>query len=410
MRILLLSMYFPPDPAASAVLAGGLARELQALGHELSVVTSFPHYDTQRIWPTYRGEWMRYSSEDDMEIFRCWLYLPKRKDQTGGRLLSWFSFNLVSTLAALRTGPQDVILAPSPPLTIGLSARWLARRKHCPYVYNVQDIYPDVAINAGMLRHPRLIQLARYLEDTVYAGATRITVITPAFAQNLKAKGVPAHKLAIIPNFVDVDFLRPGPRKNGFAQEQDLVGRFVVLYAGNVGLSQGLETLLEAANLLRTTSELLILIVGDGAAKKRLQRQAEAMQLPNVRFLPFQSQSRLPDIYASANVGVVLLRQGLAANSFPSKLYSIMAAGRPVVAALDPESDAWQLVHNAESGLTVPPEDPTALADALLTVYRDREQAQRFGQNGRRYVTARHSSQLIARQYDVLLRSIVTNL
>jgi colanic acid biosynthesis glycosyl transferase WcaI len=404
--VAIVSLYHHPDPAANSAIITRLAHDLAAVGHRITVISAFPHYDTNRIWPAYRGRLLQRESLSGVDVYRVWLYVPAHKASMPGRLLSYLSFNLLSTLVGLTVPRPDVILAPSPPLTIGLSAWLLGLLRRAPYVYNVQDIYPDIAVRLGTLRDPRLIAFFSWLERFIYARASAVAVISEGFRQNLLRKGVPAGKIALIPNSVDVDFVTPRVKDNPFARRKGLVERFVLLYAGNVGLSQGLEQVLAAARILSERKDLLFLIVGNGSAKAALEQEAVALGLHNVRFLPFQPREVVPDLYASADVCLVPLRKGVGYESLPSKALTIMAAGRPVVASVDPGSDAWTLVEEARCGLCTPPEDPQALAGAIRTLHADPALRQRLGRNGRAHVTQHYTPQAVARQYDALLTRV----
>jgi len=406
-KILLLTLYFAPDVAANAVIMTELAEELNALGHQVTVVTAFPHYAGNIIDHRYRGRLIQRDEHKGIRIIRTYLYTSPHKRRLRVRLLSYFSFHMFSTLASLFTGPQDIILAPSPPLTIGLSAYIISRVKRIPYVYNVQDIYPDVVVKLGILKKPWVITLSRWLERFVYAGARHITVLSEGFRANLLRKGVPSEKLTVIPNFVDVDFIRPLSRDNGFRHRFGLDDRFVVLYAGNLGHSQSLEHVLECAALLQDRQDIAFVIVGNGSCKPHLEARARQMKLCNVHFIPFQPRRDVPDIYATADVSLVPLRKGIALDSVPSKAYTIMASARPVVAAVDPGSDTWNLVEQAQCGLCVEPENPHALADAILALYADPSLREHLGRNGRQHVVQHYTRQVVAQQYHELLTGLV---
>ncbi len=407
MRILLVTLYFAPDPAANSVIMTELAEELARLGHQVTVVTAFPHYDVNRIWDDYRGRLVQRDRHGAIDVVRTYLYVPPDKTNLAGRLLNYASFNLLSTLAGLTRARPDIILAPSPPLTIGLSAYLISRLRGAPFVYNVQDIYPDIAVRLGLLRNPRAIRAFRRLEDFVYDRAAAVAVLSDGFRRNLLAKGVPPDKLTVIPNFIDVTFIEPGAKDNGFSRAHGLRDRFVVLYAGNVGLSQGLEVVLDAAARLQSVPDVRFAIVGNGAARASLQALAAAKNLTNVLFLPFQPRDMLPAVYASADVCLVCLRQDIGSESVPSKAYTIMASGRPILAAVAAEAETRQLVREAECGLWVMPEDGAALADAVLRLRADPLARAQMGQKGRAYVEQRHTPAQVALEYQALFHRVL---
>ena len=246
------------------------------------------------------------------------------------------------------------------------------------------------------------------MECFVYAKAQTISVISEGFRRNLLTKGVPAEKIAVIPNFVDTEFIKLLPRCNDFSRSKNLDDRFVVLFAGNVGLSQGLDTVLAAAGQLVSQSDILFLIVGNGTAKPALEEHVKQKELVNVKFLPFQPHEVVPELYASADVCLVPLRKGITQESVPSKVYSIMAAARPLVASVDEGSDTWDLVHEANCGICVEPENPQALADAILKLYNVRTPATEMGAKGRVYVEENFTKEQIAQQYAALFERVVS--
>jgi colanic acid biosynthesis glycosyl transferase WcaI len=406
-RILLLTLYFEPDVAANAVIMTKLAEELVRLGHHMTVVTAFPHYAGNVIEETYQGRLIERESRKGVEIIRTYLYASPEKQRFLVRFLNYVSFNCLSTLAGLLCGPQDVILAPSPPLTVGFSAYIIGLFRRIPYIYNVQDIYPDVVVKLGILSSRWVIAVSRWLERFVYKHARHITVVSEGFQANLLRKDVPQARLTIIPNFVDTDFVRPLPRDNSFRQRLGLDHRPMVLYAGNLGHSQDIEVVLQCAALLEGQDDIAFVIVGEGSCKADLESLARDMALSNVRFVPFQPREDVPEIYAAADVSLVPLKQGIALNSVPSKAYTIMASGRPIVASVDRDSDAWQLVKRAECGVCVPPEDAKALAHAVHALCLDADLRGRLGRNGRRYVVQHYTPGAIAGRYDALLRRVV---
>jgi len=407
MRILLLSTYFQPDIASTGVLMTQLAEELANLGHRITVITSMPHYDANRIWEKYRSKLVVRERRGPIDVYRLYLYVPSEKGRFLGRLMNYLSFNILSALTGMLLNKHDVVLVPSPPLTNGLSADIISRFRRIPFLYNVQDIWPDVVIRAGVMTNPRAISFFHRLEQYVYSRAAALAVISEDFRCNLLAKGVHSNKIQVIPNFFDTDFVRPLSRKNGFSSEHGLDGKFVVLFAGNVGHSQGLETVLDAAKQLADLEDVLILIVGNGVAKTGLEAYTQKLGLRNVRFLAFQPHEALPEMYASSDVCLVPLRKGFTNESVPCKVFTIMASGRPMIAAVDQGSDTWQMVEEAQCGLCIEPENSQSLAEAIRVLYADHALRQRLGRNGREHVVRHYTRQAVGRQYHKLLTSIV---
>jgi len=403
LRILILTTYYPPDSAANGVLMKQLAEDLKSCGHEVDVVTNVPHYDGDRIREGYRGRLCRRELEDGVGVRRLYLYVPRKKNWLLGRALSYLTWNLLSAAACLLGPRPDVLFVPSPPLTNGLVGFAACRLRRAPFVYNVQDVYPDIAVRLGVLRDERTIAFFRRMEKFVYAKAAAVSVISDGFRANLLDKGVPPGKIEVIPNFADTGLIRPLSRWNAFSAAHGLDDRFVVLFAGNIGLSQGLEHVLEAACRLAGHPEIVFLIVGAGAAKPGLIAMAARQGLTNVRFLPFQPYGDIPEMYAASDVGLVPLKRGFTGESVPSKVMSIMAAARPLIASVDEDSETWNLIREAGCGLCVPPEEPEALARAVLELAGDRESGLRMGAAGREVVERRYSRRAAATKYEELL-------
>jgi colanic acid biosynthesis glycosyl transferase WcaI len=407
MKILVVSLYYEPDQCqGNGPIVRALCEDWAAAGHEVTVVSSFPHYNCDAVWPEYQGKLWQRDRLGSVNILRSYIHVSARK--TGlARVLNYLSFNLSSTLAGLTVAQPDVIFVMSPPLTIGLTAYVLGKLKGIPYCYNVQDIWPEAAVRLGMLKGKRTIRFWERVEQFIYRHAQRIFAISDEFRENLEGKGVPAVKIEVIPNFVDTEFIRPLARQNGFSSRHKLNDKFVVLYAGNVGLSQGLEVVLDAAELLRAEPEVLFQIVGAGSSKAELMAEAGRRQLSNVRFLPLQAEAEVPELYASCDVALIPLRRGLAQNSVPCKTYSIMSSARPYIASVDEDSNVWKLTEHAGCGVCVPPEDAQALAQAVLELRADRKRRQLMGLNGREFVEWHFARDVVTQRYRHALEDLI---
>jgi colanic acid biosynthesis glycosyl transferase WcaI len=408
MRVLVLSLYYDPDVCQSnGPIIRAICDDLAAAGHQVTVLTSFPHYNRNEIWPEYRGRFFERGKVGQVDVIRSYIHVS-RKRTAPARALNYLSFNISSTIAGLKAGRHDVIFAMSPPLTIGLTAWLLGAIYGIPYCYNLQDIWPDVAVKLGMLRGARTIRFFEAMEKFIYRHASQIFAVSAEFRDNLLRKGVDEMCVEVIPNFVDIARIAPMGRDNAFATKHDLVGRFVALYAGNVGLSQGLEVILDAAQALRAESDILFLIVGAGGRRDALIADATARGLDNVRFLPLQPEEDVPLLYASSDVCLIPLKRGIAENSVPSKTYSIMAAARPFIASVDEGSNVWKLTRAADCGLCVPPEDSEALASAIIRLRTDPETRRRMGRSGRAYVESHFARSAVTARYRVALEAVVS--
>jgi colanic acid biosynthesis glycosyl transferase WcaI len=402
MRIGIVCQYFPPEVAPIGVMVSELAQDLTVVGHEVTIFTGFPNHPRGEVFTGYHCQ-LRGQAErlmDGVTVRRNWLYITSSKSFFP-RVLNYASFAL-STLVSTIYRRQDVYLIISPPLSnffIGVLLRLLGRR----YVLNVQDIYPDAAVAAGVLRNPLLIDILKRIERIAYRMADTITVISKGFRSNLIAKEVPDDKLMIISNWINLDEIQPQPKINSFSVSHGIHDRFVVLYSGTIGLVSGAEIMTEVAHLLKDEAAIALMIVGEGIVKLRLQDEAKARKLNNIWFLPFQPRELLPELLSSASVGIVTLKPGHGGNSVPSKILGYLAAGRPVIASVDPASDTWAFVEEADCGICVPPGDEPALADAILQMSRNPELCRRLGQNGRTFLEKNLSRTAVTKLYEAAL-------
>jgi colanic acid biosynthesis glycosyl transferase WcaI len=406
MRILLPIIQFPPDVNSTGVLMAQLCEGLTACGHEVSVITAFPHYENFRIWDEYKGKLVERSKYKHIDVTRLYIYAPGKKSMAN-RLLSYLTFNALATITGGFSRSQwDFILCTNGSFFTGLTAWVLGKAKGAPFIYNVQDLYPDVPIRAGQLHNPLAISALKRIERFMYRKAAHITVISPLMRDSLISRGVSAEKISVIPNFVDTDFIRPLPKANSFGQQQGLNDKFVITHAGNMGYVYDLDTMLDAAHLLSSQKDILFLIVGNGVAKPALEKKARELKLKNVRFMPFQPHEALPWLRASSDVQVSLYKNEAANDSFPSKVYEIMASGRPLLASPDGDSALAKVVKTAGCGLCVNPENAGHLADAILQLYRDPSQREMMGKRGREYAEAHYSKHAAVTRYDELLRKV----
>ncbi len=412
MRILILTLVFPPDSVSTSQIMGDLACDLQDRGHDMVILTTTPHYnrdpeaEAKQPLRSAFGRVVQKSDFHGMPVFH--LAMPSKKSSVSMRLLSWIWFHAICTvIGGLFLPRADVILAPSPPLTIGINAWLIGLLKKRPYVYNVQEIYPDYAVDMGAIKNKLLIKILLKIESFIYRKAAKVTVIAPYMAQKLLKKGVSSKKIQIIPNFVDVDFFAPKPKDNAFSRKHNLHNKFVVSYAGNMGPGQDLENFIQTARILKTRSDIQFVMMGDGMLRSRLEQSVQG--LPNFTFLPYQPYSLVPQIYSASDLNLVPQDPKIARSAVPSKVYRIMACGRPVLATTVPESDLATLVHEARCGIVVNPQAPDLLAEAIKQSVSTPERLQKMGEAGRRYVVANFSRQFVSAQYENLLKTVVQN-
>jgi colanic acid biosynthesis glycosyl transferase WcaI len=410
-HVLILSQVFPPDAVSTAQIMGDLAVDLMAKGHSVTVLTTCPHYnrdeEAEAAQPLKRrwGPLLKCSTFHGAEVLHT--MMPQKSKGVWRRILAWMGFHAISTVAGMAIPRRvNVIITPSPPLTIGLSAWLLGLFHRCPYVYNVQEIYPDIAIRLGALKNGFAARVLFRLERFVYDHAARITVIAPNMRENLLAKGTPPEKVEVIPNFVDLNQLSPVPKDNPFSRDHGLVDYFVVAYAGNMGPAQGLETLVDAAALLRERGEIKFLFMGNGTLQDTLRESIEARGLQNVVFLPYQPYSVMPMAYGASDLNVVPLAATTGGDALPSKIYRIMACARPVLAITERGSDLANLVESVGCGFCCQPGNAALLAETILAAYEARDGLASLGAAGRTCVEQKYSRLAVTGRYEELVRSL----
>ena len=330
--------------------------------------------------------------------------MPRKGRSVPLRLLAWVWFHAISTILAACALPKfDVVIAPSPPLTIGVSAWLLRALRGAAFVYNVQEIYPDVAVQLGALRSPALIRLFSRLERFVYDRADAVTVISSGMEANLRAKGVLAAKVALIPNPVDRIDLPAAGQPNAFSRTHGLADKFVVTYAGNIGKPQGLEIVIGAAEALRDDTSILFVVVGDGSEKRAIEQLIERRGLSNVLLLPYHPYSTVPEIYAASSVCLVLQAAGTGGTALPSKAVQIAGAGRPIIAVADDDSDLADFVKSADCGLVVSPGRPEQLASCVTAMKHDGDAWRARARAAQQGVVQTYSSAHVVSAYSELV-------
>jgi colanic acid biosynthesis glycosyl transferase WcaI len=382
-----------------------LGEDLAARGYQVTVLAAVPHFPTGEVPHSYRRGIWQWDTQAGVRVCRVRVPSGNRANLVH-RLVTFGIFQALASMVGLRQ-PCDVALITNPALETWLPFALLAVLRRKASIFCVWDVYPDVGVRLGVFRHRLVIAAVKALEDFCLKRATFVQVLAPEFAATLEARGVPGHKLALVRPWLDTDFLRPLPRHNDFAGEFQLTDRFVVLYAGNLGYSQGLEYVLEAARLLAAENVYFVL-VGDGVSRGKLQAQAHQLGLTNVSFIPFQPRERLPQVLASADIALISLKRGIGKDSLPSKTFPVLASGRPVIVAADRDCDLWQLVQQSGAGLCVEPENPEQLACAVASLKADQALREQMGQRGRAYVVQNHSRQAAATAFERLLAQMTS--
>ncbi|QSR85428.1 WcaI family glycosyltransferase [Methylacidimicrobium sp. B4] len=392
MRILFLGINYWPEETGIAVFNTGRCEYLASRGHHVTMVTGLPYYPQWQVAAEYRGKGFVSEERNGVRILRCPLYVPERVDAKK-RILHEASFVASATVRALGSRKPDLLYVVSPPLALGMAARFLSGMWRVPYLFHVADLQPDAARDLGMLRPGPFLSLLYGLEKAAYAGAGRVATLTQGMERKILDKGFLREKVVLLPDWANPSlFSIPLEiEKKGICEERAWTDRFLVVHSGNMGIKQGLEVVLEAARATAGNPEILYLLVGDGAARPGLEERARAMGLRNLVFLPLLPREEFHRLLAASDLCLVTQKREVGDIVFPSKVMTLLAAGRPLVVSVGPGSEVARVAEESGAGVSVPPEDGKALAEAVVALWRDPERRRRMGIAGRNHAEARWS-------------------
>ncbi|WP_437974625.1 glycosyltransferase family 4 protein [Sorangium sp. So ce295] len=405
MRILYVSPYFPPESGAPAARVSELARAWRRAGHEVTVLTGMPNHPTGVIPAAYRG---RLRVEEDfhgVRVLRTWIYAAANRGKVR-RSLAYGSFALSAlSLAQIGLPQADVLIATSPQFLAAVAGYGLSRLRGMPFVFEVRDLWPEsiVAVGALSAGHAVVRGLTR-VEEHLYEASDGIVVVTQSFRERLIQRGVPADKIDVIRNGVDLGRFTPASRDTPLREKLGFGDRLVVAYVGTHGMAHGLSAVLDVASGLRARDDIRFLFVGEGAERASLEARARELGLSNVTFLGALPRDAVTEVYATADICLVPLRKTeLFQTVIPSKIFEILAMERPIVISVDGE--ARSIVEEASAGVFAPPEDVQAMTRAIVELASDPERRRRMGSAGRAYVMRSFERDMLAREYvDVLER------
>lgn len=401
-NIVLISQYFPPEVAAGANRTFEHAKRWVNLGADVTVITCFPNYPTGNIPSKYKG--LRYLVEEieGINVIRTFTYATPNKGFFR-RIIAYFSFMFSSIIQGYKKiGKANVIIASSPPYTVGLSGMILGKLKKVPFVFEVRDLWPESIIQLGQVKNKTLIKVLEYLELKMYKSAALIIGISNPFIDFISNKGIDRNKIKIINNGVNLDLFKPIAKDEKLIETLKLEKKFIVSYFGTFGLAQGLISVLESAKLLVEKDSLHFLFIGDGADREKLKEYKNLNNLNNVTILPPVQKNELIKYYSISDVLLVPLRNlSLFDSALPSKMFEIMAMAKPIIHTVDGE--ARILLENEDAGKYVKAENPEELAETILSISDNNEWLIKAGKNGRRLVEEKFNREILAKKYFKIL-------
>ncbi len=395
-RLLVLNQYYWPGVEATANLLHDLCRQL-ATEFGVTVVTGMTSHPK-----AVHGR----SVEEGVEIVRVGSTSFDRR-RLSLRALNYVTYVVLALVQGLRAERPDVVVCMTDPPIIADIALAIAKRFRVPLVVISQDVFPEIAVELRRLENPAIVSLLRMLIRFYLRRADRVVAIGETMQKRLEAKGAAADRIRVIPNWVDTQSIRPAERDNEWARENDLAGRFVVMHSGNVGHAQNLDALVRSATFLRDLDDLTVAIIGYGARQMELIRLSRILEVDQVRFLPYQPREVLSQSLSAGDVHVVGLARGLSGYVVPSRLYGILAAGRPVIVAAEQASETAQLVQRVGCGVVVPPGQPAELAAVIRAAHDGELDLEEMGARGREYVVHDADRVVAFSRYRDLLHDLV---
>ncbi len=370
MNILLLTENFPPETNAAATRLHEKALYWVRWGHSVTVVTCAPNFPDGVVFEGYRNRWRQTEVIDGMRVVRVKTYVAPNRGFLR-RSLDFLSFGMTGLAAALFEPRPDVVIGNSPQLFAAAAGHGVAALKRVPFVLELADLWPASIVAVGAIRHPLPLKLLEALELHLYRRAAAIVALTEGIKDDLVERGIPAEKIAVVMNAADLARYGPCPRDEALAQAWGLGGKFVVGYVGTHGMAHGLVSVIDAAERLRDTPEIVFLFVGAGAERDMLIAEARRRGLDNVVFQPVQPKEALPAVWSLCDVALAHLKdKPLFAGALPTKMFEAIGMGLPIVLAT-PEGEASSLLRESGAGVWVPPEDPAALAEAIRSLHGD---------------------------------------
>ena len=409
MRILQLAGYFFPEKAASIYLEENRYEAFSNAGFKTIVYAARPQRGlTEEEYQEYKNKKLEMMYNDGVEVHRFAMYREGKNAVL--RAFRYFLISVVQLWKGIWAKDIDLIYVASTPPTQGALAALVKKCKKVPFVYNLQDIFPDSLAGTGLAKKGGLLwKIGRAIENFTYRNADKIIVISQDFKKNIMAKGVPEDKIVVIYNWVDQNAVVDVPREKNILFDRYGLDRskFYITYNGNIGLTQNMDMLLEVAKALEANEDIQFVLVGNGAYLDQVQQITKDRNIGNVTLLPFQPYEEISHVFSLGDVSLVISKPGVGANSVPSKTWSIMSASRPVLANFD-ENELKTIIKDNNCGIFTKAGDKVAFTDAILKLYNDRELCKEMGKNGRKFVMENLTKEVGTQKYVDVIKSVAT--
>lgn len=406
MKILQLAGYFYPEQAASIYLEENRYQAFADNGFHTIVYAAVPTRGiTDEQYKEFKNRKHDYMYDGKLEVFRFKMFREGKNPII--RALRYMLISVIQLYKGIFFNNIDLIYVASTPPTQGALAVLVKKIKRVPFVYNLQDIFPDSLVATGLAKKDGILwKIGRVIENFTYRNADKIIVISEDFKRNIMAKGVPEEKIVVVYNWVDEEAVKHIPRtENKLFDKYGLDrGKFYITYSGNIGLTQNMDMLLEVAKELEVEPDIQFVLIGEGAYKEKVKEIIEEKHIKNVTLLPFQPYEDISHVFSLGDVGLVISKPGVGENSVPSKTWSILSASRPVLVNFD-ENEIKQIVEKYQCGIFTKAGDKTAFKEAIVKLYQNRELCRAFGDNGRRFILSNLTKKVGTQKYVDVIKS-----
>ncbi len=411
LNVAYVTMYYYPEITASLHLTQDLVHDLSKEDFNVNIITATPSRNiSSEMRENYKKIKFEKIKNTNIAVYRIRLmHETKRVVQ---RVFRYIVYSIKVFFKLLNTESDVIVVGSTPPLILANACLMVSKIKKIPVILRLQDMFPETAIKSGRLSNKGVIKICEWFEKRLYNNVSAIVTIGNDMAQKVLEKVSNKDKIFIIPNWIDDDKVKEVSfEQNKFLRSFNINGKdeFRVLFAGNLGMAQDINIIVDAAVKLKDYEDIKFLIVGEGVQKKDTQKEVERKGLNNVCLYPMQPQELVPDVYSAGDVGLVTLKKGIIGNAIPSKTMSIMACNRPVIATVDKNSDYYNFINDEEVGIAVDAEDTDKFTEAILELYNDREKTKTFGNNARKYIEKNLSRKKLTLKYADILKKMVTN-
>jgi len=408
-RILLFSQYFPPEMGALAVRSYEHSLWWVQMGHKVTVICGTPNYPDGKVYEGFRNRLFQRRDVDGIEVIRTWV-LPQPNRNTWERISNYLSYFITSVLAGFRVRKPDIVIGSSPQLLTGLAAYLIAKIRRIPFVLEIRDLWPESIAASGPTDNSLLLRALTGIANFLYRRADKVVVVTEPFKKRLsQIPGVNKKRIIVVPNAINLRILNPGNRAcKSIRARYALEGKFVVSYVGTIGAAHGIGIVLDAAAKLRENREIVFLLVGDGAERKKLEKESNRRKLVNVIFAGRQPKEDIPAFLRASDVSLVLLRRREVFKTvIPSKMLESMAMSKPII--LGVEGEARRILEEAGTGIPITPENVGELVNAIERLHDNDKLRDSLGRNGREYITRYYNRDKLATDYATALEKTVNS-